>query len=375
MSARHFGALGDGATDDTAALNALLDHTSQQGLIAFLDAGTYLVTDTIFIPPEAKIVGEPMATVIMAAGVNFQDINNPRPVIKVGDPGQTGVVEWSDTFVSTRGPCAGAILIEYNLFSPDLPSGMWDVHTRVGGFPGTDLSLAQCPAITGDTAINPSCIAAFMSMHITSEAGGLFTENCWLWVADHDLEDDQYQRITIFAGRGLLIDSQRGRIWLSATGSEHHVLYQYQLVNTHDVYLGHLQTESPYFQPLPPARYPFPAISTFYDPQFESDCMKSTVEPCESSWAMRILNSSDIVVHGAGLYSFFKNYDHICSRENSTENCQERVMAVQNSSANVKFLGLSTVGARIMIQQDGFDLVPASPNNSTFADTLALYYP
>lgn len=316
-----------------------------------------------------------MATVIMAAGTVFQDINNPRPVVKMGNAGQSGVIEWSDTFVSTRGPCAGAILIEYNLFSPGLPSGMWDVHTRIGGFPGTDLSLVQCPAIQGDGAVNPNCIAAFMSMHITSEAGGLFAENCWFWVADHDLEDDQYQRITIFAGRGLLIESQKGRVWLSATGSEHHVLYQYQLVNTHDIYLGHLQTESPYFQPLPPARYPFPPTAAFHDPQFEFDCLMSSAESCETSWAMRILSSRNIVVHGAGLYSFFKNYDHTCSRENSTQSCQERAMTVHDSSKNVKFLGLSTVGARIMIQQDGIDLVPASPNNSTFADTLALFYP
>lgn len=375
MSARQYGAKGDGSTDDTAALNALLNATSQSGYIAYLDAGIYVVSDTVFIPPNTRIVGEPMATVILAAGPNFQDMNNPRPVIMVGKPGQLGIIEWSDTFVSTRGPCAGAILIQYNLFSSGLPSGMWDVHTRIGGFPGTDLQLAQCPAVIGDDSINPSCIAAFMSMHITTEAGGLFTENCWLWVADHDLEDDQYQRITIYAGRGLLVESRNGRIWLSATGSEHHVLYQYQLINTHDIYLGHLQTESPYFQPRPLARYPFPPVAAFHDPLFEMDCSGSFVEPCESSWGMRVLNSKNIVVHGAGLYSFFKNYDHTCSRSNSTQSCQERVLAVEDSSENVKFLGLSTAGSRIMITQNGFDLVPASPNNSTFADTLALYYP
>jgi glucan 1,3-beta-glucosidase len=316
-----------------------------------------------------------MATIIMATGSNFQDITNPRPVVKVGNPGQLGLIEWSDTFISTRGPCAGATLIQYNLFSADEPSGMWDIHTRIGGFPGTDLQLSQCPALMGEDSANPNCVAAFMSMHITAEAGGLFTENCWLWVADHDLEDDQYQRISIYAGRGLLIESQKGRIWLSATGSEHHVLYQYQLVNTHDIYLGHLQTESPYFQPRPPARHPFPPVASLHDPIFEVDCAASSTEPCESSWGMRVLNSRDVIVHGAGLYSFFNNYDHTCSRANSTRHCQERVLTVQNSSENVKFLGLSTVGVRIMIVQDGVDLVPASPNNSTFADTLALYYP
>lgn len=367
--------MGDGSTDDTASLNAFFNYTSTNGLIAHLDAGTYVVTDTVFIPPNSRIVGEAMGSIIMAAGVKFQDMKSPRAVVIVGLPGQVGRIEWSDTFVSTRGPCAGAILIQYNLFSAGVPSGMWDVHTRIGGYPGTDLQLAQCPALINDDSINPNCIAAYMSMHITAQAGGLFTENCWFWVSDHDLEDNQYQRVTIYAGRGLLIESKRGRIWISATGSEHHVLYQYQLVNTNNIYFGHLQTESPYFQPRPLARYPFPAVPELNDPNFALDCARDSTEPCETSWGMRILGSTEVVVHGAGLYSFFENYDHTCSRPNSTANCQERILSVKNSHGGVKFLGLSTVGTRIMVEQNGRDLVPARPNNSTFADTLALYSP
>ena len=41
-------------------------------------------------------------------------------------------------------------------------------------------------------------------MHITKPSSGLYLENVWLWVADHDIEDPQLRQITIYAGRGLL---------------------------------------------------------------------------------------------------------------------------------------------------------------------------
>jgi hypothetical protein len=50
-------------------------------LVVF-EAGTYLVTDTIFVPPNTIIVGD-MYSVIMATGLKFADQNNPRPVIRV----------------------------------------------------------------------------------------------------------------------------------------------------------------------------------------------------------------------------------------------------------------------------------------------------
>lgn len=366
--------MGDGTTDDTLKLNEFLRYAAEKGLVAFLDAGIYLISDTIRIPAGSRIVGEALASVIMAYGPKFQDMNAPYPAIQVGQPGEIGRIEWSDTFVSTRGACAGAVLIQYNLYSPGTPSGMWDVHIRVGGFSGTDLQISQCPAIIGEDAINPACIAAFLSMHITRGAGGLLTENCWLWVADHDLESQEYERITIFAGRGLLLESQRGRIWLSATGSEHHVLYQYLLVNTRDVYIGHAQTESPYFQPHPPARYPFPRVEQLYDPDFEHDCAGYTgIESCESSWAMRIFNSQNIQVYGAGLYSFFDTYDDSCAARTSPRDCQARVLSIDAASKGVQFLGLNTLGSKAMINRDGIDFVWAEENNSSFADTLALY--
>lgn len=214
-SVRAGGAKGDGVTDDTAAIQAVINSATSAGKIVYFDSGIYKVTTSINIPPGAKVVGEAYPT-IMAAGSFFSNIKNPVPVVRVGlATGQTGVVEWSDMIVSTQGACAGAILIQWNLNSPaNTPSGMWDVHTRIGGFKGSNLQVAQCP-ITG-TQPKTACIAAFQSMKISNIGSGIYMENVWLWTADHDLDDtaNANTRITVYAGRGLSIESTNGNIWL-----------------------------------------------------------------------------------------------------------------------------------------------------------------
>ena len=71
--------MGDGVTDDTDALNTLLHTAADSSQIVFLDAGYYKVTDTVFIPPNTRVVGEALASVIMGAGEKFSDPSNPRP--------------------------------------------------------------------------------------------------------------------------------------------------------------------------------------------------------------------------------------------------------------------------------------------------------
>ena len=129
---------------------------------------------------------------ILAAGSYFSDMANPKPVLQIGSAGDSGSVELSDFVVATRGATEGAILIEYNMVSSaGSPSGMWDVHTRIGGFAGSQLQVAQCAKNPSSTTINPNCIAAFMSMHITPGSTGLYLENNWVgraktnrWTAD-----------------------------------------------------------------------------------------------------------------------------------------------------------------------------------------------
>ncbi|KAL2885982.1 Glucan 1,3-beta-glucosidase [Ceratocystis lukuohia] len=378
VSARSSGAKGDGKTDDTDALNELFAScAAKPDTIVFVDAGTYLVTDTIFIPPGAKIVGEALASIIMASGPKFQDINEPYPVVQVGKPGQRGRIEWSDMVISTRGACAGAKLIEYNLYSPGIPSGVWDVHVRVGGFAGTNLMLEDCPATTDSDVINENCIASHTSLHITESASGLYHENCWIWVSDHDLEDPSYSQITIYAGRGVFIESKDGRIWISGSGSEHHVLYQYQLANTKDIYMGLIQSETPYFQPNPPASRPFPVLPSMSDPDFKTYCeaRQDDPAPCEMAWGLRVLSSKDVVVYGAGLYSFFNNYSTSCSAEDAQASCQARIFDIERGSTGIGLVvyNLNTVGTKNMVTRNGVDIAKYSDNMNGFTQTLVMF--
>jgi glucan 1,3-beta-glucosidase len=143
LSVRSYGARGDGVTDDTANLQNAISKAQAEGLILYIDAGTYKVTSTINIPSGSRIVGETYPVIMAGGNGFFTDINNPQVVLRVGQPGETGTVELSDMIISTQGAQSGAILIEWNLEAPSSsPAGMWDVHTRVGGFAGSQLQVS-----------------------------------------------------------------------------------------------------------------------------------------------------------------------------------------------------------------------------------------
>lgn len=65
----------------------------------------------------------------------------------------------------------------------------------------------------------------------------------WVWLADHDLDGDGSSQISVYSGRGILSESA-GPVWMVATASEHHVLYQYSLIGAKQHYMGLIQTES-----------------------------------------------------------------------------------------------------------------------------------
>ncbi|KAF2710899.1 glycoside hydrolase family 55 protein [Pleomassaria siparia CBS 279.74] len=385
LSVRDTGAKGDGKTDDTVALNAAILQAKTEGKILYVDAGYYKISNTIYIPPGSKIVGEALSSVILSSGDFFNDINNPQPVVKVALPGEMGSIEWSDMLVSTQGQQAGAILIEYNLGSYDEPAGMWDVHTRIGGFAGSHLQADKCPTtplvIATEENLVKDCIAAYMAMHITKFGRGLYMENNWLWTADHDLDDakNNNTQITIYTGRGLLIESIYGTLWLYGTAVEHHSKYQYQFVDTRDIVMGQIQTETAYYQPNPSASLPFPVNAALSDPLFELLPTNTTTNTTTSAnsangWGLRILRSSNLLAYGVGLYSFFDNYSTDCSQDHLIK-CQTRILSIEGDalSHDISIYNLNTVGASSMVTRDGVDLVEARDNNSTFVDTVGVF--
>ncbi|KAF1997215.1 glycoside hydrolase family 55 protein [Amniculicola lignicola CBS 123094] len=360
ISVRSKGAVGDGTADDTAKLNEAIQSAAKENKILFVDAGVYRVNGTIYIPPGSKIVGEALASVIMSTGPFFDNFTSPQPIVQVGRTNELGRVEWSDMIVSTQGSQAGAILIQWNLASEwEGASGMWDVHTRIGGFKGSGLQTQQCPTspnvVINKENYNKECVAAFMSMHITRWATGLHMENNWLWTADHDLDDPLKSNTQI--------TSMRGMIWMHGTAVEHHQLYQYRFIGTRDIYMGHIQTETPYYQPNPGSDVPFIANKTYSDPE---------ISGTNSSWALSIIRCKDILGYGLGLYSFFINYNTSCVQPSSNMSCQDRLLDIAESF-DINFYNLNTLGAKHMLKWNKTDIIGSEANNGSFVDTVNVF--
>ncbi|KAJ5884731.1 Exo-beta-1-3-glucanase, partial [Penicillium taxi] len=362
VSIRSAGAKGDGSTDDTSAIQTALKSAASSGQIVFFDQGTYKVTNTLYFPPGLRVVGEAFP-VLMASGSVFADISSPAPLVKIGNAGDSGSIEWSDMILSTQGSTPGAVLIEWNLAASS-GSGIWDVHTRIGGFYGSSQQVAQCPT---SAAVSASCEVAYLSMHITSSASSVYLENVWLWTADHDLDSADNTQISVYSGRGLLVEGKN--IWLYGTAVEHHALYQYQFSGSSSVVAGYIQTETPYYQPSPDAANgPFPTNSTLKDPDYSS-CLSGNCD----ALGLRILDSSDITIYGAGLYSFFNSYSTSCSTFPTPEDCQSEIFSIEGTTSDLVVYGLNTVGVTNMIVKDGSSLALWSDNLATFAATVAYF--
>ena len=220
VSVKSQGAVGDGVTDDSDAIQRVLDSATPDQVVYF-DHGAYLIKKTINVPKNIRITGE-IWPLIMIDGASFSDVNNPQPAFRVGNSGDTGSVEITDLMFETRGPAPGAIMMEWNVADPagqQGVNGMWDVHFRVGGSAGTQLQSDQCRGSTPESkAFNSQCYGSFLMMHITQEATAYF-ENTWFWVADHELDKPGEDELNIYNGRGVLIESQ-GPVWLYGSSSE-----------------------------------------------------------------------------------------------------------------------------------------------------------
>jgi hypothetical protein len=185
-------------TDDTAALQSIFNKYAGTQNIIYINAGSYIITDTVKIPPGAKIVGELWAQLVASVrsnifypelpklhayidkGSKFSDDASPRPMLQVGQKGQKGSVELQDLLFTTVGATAGLVSVEWNL-EADQPgsAAMWDCHARIGGATGSKLTSDECPALTSGYV--STCKAGSMIVHLTSEASAYF-ENVWVRV-------------------------------------------------------------------------------------------------------------------------------------------------------------------------------------------------
>ena len=125
-----------------------------------------------------------------------------------------------------------------------------------------------------------------------------------------------------------------------------------------------------YMQNNPNALAVFTPSSRFSDPDF--GWCSPVIYTCPKTWGLRIYNSTYIYNYGAGLYSFFNNYDQGCLL---TESCQEFMVSVEESEA-IYLYALSTKAATTMVAVDQVAIVPESDNEDSFCQTVAIFeYP
>ncbi|RYP62497.1 hypothetical protein DL769_007276 [Monosporascus sp. CRB-8-3] len=362
IDARAYGARGDGKSDDTAVLNHLFAAAANMSAIVYLPFGVYLIKDTVEIPVGSRIIGQAWPQ-IMATGSKFADVPQPHVAVRVGLPGQVGVVEIQSMMFTVKGATSGAVMMEWNVHESGQGSaGLWDTHFRVGGAAGTDLTANDCPKLSGK--VNKNCIAASLMLHLTPESSA-YLENVWMWTADHDFDTADQTQIDIYVGRGMLVES-KGPTWLWGTSVEHCVLYQYQLSGAENIVMGLIQTESPYFQSMPTAPAPFAPGAFPNDPAFH-DCSPNS-KTCGVSWAVRLIDSSAIHILSAGLYSFFSRYDQTCV-QSDRHDCQDKIFYTEQSF-DVWVYNLVTLGSVEMISPLNGVPTLGKPNKNGFASSI-----
>ncbi|KAI9374086.1 pectate lyase superfamily protein-domain-containing protein [Aspergillus egyptiacus] len=346
--------VGDGVTDDTAAVQRAFDSYGDGSKVIFVDAGTYILTSTVLVPKDAKIHGEAWSQ-FAAFGNNFSDASNPHVMLQVGNRGDVGTVELQDLILTTKGGTAGAVLMEWNVRAAQPgEAALWDVHARIGGAAGTSLTPRECPARTDGTN-PPSCQAASLMLHITPEASGYF-ENMWLWVADHMIDDpdlnDAYNdmtQVSVYVARGMLVESTSAT-WLYGTSSEHSVFYQYNFHGARNIFTTMIQTEPPYYQPVPRPPAPFANQVGIYGSDPNYSCDGSDLDGCDEAWAVIITDSQNLHFGSAGTYSWFSAYTQDCI---DRHDCQKALWLLNNNHGNIRLQHIIAIGAEYVLFTDG----------------------
>ncbi|GAP93420.1 hypothetical protein SAMD00023353_10300200 [Rosellinia necatrix] len=344
------GAKGDGITDDTAAIQATFDGYGDGSKIIFVDAGTYLIKDTVTIPKDAKIVGETWSQ-FAANGDRFSDASKPVVMLKVGKDGDVGTVEMQDLILTSKGPTPGVVLMEWNVQAKSAgAAALWDVHVRLGGATGTQLTPAECPPIRSGSN-PPECQVASMLLHVTKHASGYF-DNMWLWVADHMVDDPDLndplnglEQLSVYSARGMLIESQKAT-WLYGTSSEHSVYYQYNFNGAQNIFTTFLQTESPYYQPTPKPPAPFQSVVGTFEGDPDYSCQGGDADGCDESWAVIMKNCQNVHVGAAGTYSWFSTYSQDCVDQHS---CQKALWLIDTNYDKNRLQHVIAIGAKNMI--------------------------
>ena len=81
----------------------------------------------MFIPTGSRVQGASWSQ-IQGGGFYFNDIHNPKVVVKVGNAGDRGTMEIVDMMFNVQGATAGAIVVEWNVHEDAKGSGKYHKH-------------------------------------------------------------------------------------------------------------------------------------------------------------------------------------------------------------------------------------------------------
>ncbi|KAK4190867.1 glucan endo-1,3-beta-glucosidase [Podospora australis] len=334
---------GDGVHDDTASLQSILNSAAETGKLVFFPHGIYLLSDTLVIPPNSRLVGEAW-TQLSATGAKFADANKPRPMLQIGTREQEGtarVVQMSDFIFTVAEVLPGAVLMEVNLRGANPGDvGFWNCHFRVGGARGSTVRGERCARPEG-------CKAARLSLHLREESGS-YWENVWSWTADHDL-DGAEGNVYPGVAAGFLIEA-KGGTWMLGMGVEHNVLYQVGIHQAENVFIGLQQGESAYWQGkgntvLAPA--PWTESLRESDPDFNW-CADDEVEQCRMGLYQRISHSKNLNIYSSGFWNFVAGPE----RTMCTNDCQDNA-ALYESNEKMYVYGLTTINNKNLLLERG----------------------
>ncbi|KAK0748997.1 glycoside hydrolase family 55 protein [Schizothecium vesticola] len=325
---------GDGVTDDTASLQAIVNAAAEKSNLVYFPHGIYLLSDTLFIPTGSRLVGEAW-TQLSATGTRFANASRPHPMIQIGRPGDVGLAQLSDFVFTVADILPGAVLVEVNMAGPKPGDvALFNCHYRVGGARGSKTQTA---------CANPqTCLAARLSLHLTQHSSA-YIENSWSWTADHDLDGGSG---TVYPGTagGFLIEAQNGT-WILGSGIEHHVLYQVNIRNAKNVFIGLQEGESAYWQGtgnklLAPEPWSKSLLAS--DPDFGWCAVDSAM--CRMGLYQIVTSSTNLNLYSSGFWNFVGGP----TRAMCTADCQENA-ALYEGNSRMHVYGFSTINSKNLI--------------------------
>jgi hypothetical protein len=181
-SVRDFGALGDGITDDTAAINRALQQIYNKTYSVsnpaarrtiYFPAGTYFTSNTIFIPPYARLVGDGVSSSIIKSIIGNQTVANVSDSLFQSGPsiGASSAVLPTDieiyglTFQNSNAAptspvfvidSASNIKVQNSGFIGNLSSGHYAnvIHISGSTAPSNRITFDNCKILSGGNGIS-----------------------------------------------------------------------------------------------------------------------------------------------------------------------------------------------------------------------------